>query len=261
MAAALRREAAFIARGGHDGGEDATSSCGRLGERRVASTSAALHSADMEIMLPASETSIARERSRRTNLVTECARWLLLACFSLSALGCGYNEVIERDEDVKAGWAEVQNQYKRRADLVPNLVNVVKGSANFERDTLEKVVEARASVGKLNIDSSTIDDPQKLAQFEAAQAKLSGALSRLLVVAEAYPDLKASAQYRDLQSQLEGTENRIAVARKRYIETVSEYNKTVLRFPSSIGASIRGKKERPNFSGNPADETAPEVKF
>jgi LemA protein len=186
---------------------------------------------------------------------------MLIAAYALLALGCGYNEVIDRDEDVKASWSEVQNQYKRRADLVPNLVNVVKGSANFERETLESVVQARASVGKLNIDASTIDDPQKLAQFEAAQARLSGALGRLLAVSEAYPDLKASAQFRDLQAQLEGTENRIAVARKRYIESVSEYNKTVLRFPSSIGASIRGKKERPNFSGDPANETPPEVKI
>ena len=188
-------------------------------------------------------------------------RLLLLSCLGLFAASCGYNDVIDRDEDVKASWSEVQNQYKRRADLVPNLVNVVKGSANFEQETLEKVVEARASVGKLNIDASTIDDPEKLAQFEAAQARLSGALGRLLAVSEAYPDLKASAQFRDLQAQLEGTENRIAVARKRYIESVSEYNKTVLRFPTSIGAMMRGKKERPNFSGDPAAETPPAVKF
>lgn len=179
---------------------------------------------------------------------------------ALSA-SCGYNEVIERDEDVKASWSEVQNQYKRRADVVPNLVNVVKGSAKFEQDTLEKVVEARASVGKVSVDASVIDDPEKLAAFEAAQAKLSGALGRLLAVTENYPDLKASAQFRDLQSQLEGTENRISVARNRYIASVAEYNKTVLRFPSSLGASLRGKKERPNFAGNPADENAPEVKF
>lgn len=187
---------------------------------------------------------------------------LLLVCLAaFTGASCGYNEVIERDEDVKASWSEVQNQYKRRADLVPNLVNVVKGSSNFEQETLSKVVEARASVGKLNIDASTIDNPEKLAQFEAAQAKLSGALGRLMVVAENYPDLKASAQYRDLQAQIEGTENRIAVARNRYIESVSEYNKVVLRFPSSLGASLRGKKERPTFTGNPADETPPEVKF
>jgi LemA protein len=208
-------------------------------------------------MLPASDRLLVPTRSPVTALVAR----VLLACSLLLGVGCGYNEVIDRDEDVKASWSEVQNQYKRRADLVPNLVNVVKGSANFERETLEKVVEARASVGKLNIDASTIDDPAKFAQFEAAQQKLSGALGRLLAVAEAYPDLKASAQYRDLQAQLEGTENRIAVARKRYIESVAEYNKSVLRFPTSLGASLRGKKERPNFSGNPADETPPEVKL
>ncbi|HEX5661174.1 MAG TPA: LemA family protein [Polyangiales bacterium] len=187
------------------------------------------------------------------------AIWIALVT-ALTA-GCGYNEVIEKDEDVKATWSEVQNQYKRRADLVPNLVNVVKGSANFEQETLTKVIEARASVGKINVDASTIDDPAKLAQFEAAQNKLSGALGRLLAVSESYPDLKASAAFRDLQVQLESTENRVAVARKRYIESVAEYNKSVLRFPSSLGASLRGKKERPNFTGNPADEEAPEVKF
>lgn len=175
--------------------------------------------------------------------------------------GCGYNEVIDQDENVKAAWAEVQNQYKRRADLVPNLVKVVQGAANFERETLQNVVEARASVGNLKIDASTIEDPQKLQEFEAAQAKLGGALSRLLVVAENYPDLKASAAFRDLQSQIEGTENRIAVARGRYIESVSGYNKVVLRFPTSIGASLRGKKERPTFTGNPEDEKAPEIKL
>jgi LemA protein len=175
--------------------------------------------------------------------------------------GCGYNDVIDRDEEVKAAWAEVQNQYQRRADLVPNLVNVVKGSAEFERDTLQKVVEARASVGSMKVDSSIVDDPAKLQAFEAAQAKLSGALSRLLVVSEAYPDLKASAQFRDLQAQLEGTENRITVARRRFIESVAEYNKTVLRFPSSIGASLRGKQVRPTFQGDVANEKPPEVKF
>jgi LemA protein len=175
--------------------------------------------------------------------------------------GCGYNQVIDQDENVKATWAEVQNQYKRRSDLVPNLVKVVQGAANFERDTLTKVIEARASATSIKVDASTIDDPQKLQQFEQAQQQLSGALSRLLVVSENYPDLKTSAQFRDLQAQLEGTENRIAVARNRYIESVAEYNKVVLRFPTSIGASLRGKKERPTFTGNPADEKPPEIKL
>lgn len=175
--------------------------------------------------------------------------------------GCGYNQVIDQDENVKATWAEVQNQYKRRADLVPNLVKVVQGAANFERDTLTKVIEARASATSIKVDASTIDDPQKLQQFEQAQQQLSGALSRLLVVSENYPELKTSEQFRDLQAQLEGTENRIAVARNRYIESVADYNKVVLRFPTSIGASLRGKKERPTFTGNPADEKPPEIKL
>jgi LemA protein len=153
----------------------------------------------------------------------------------------------------------VENQYKRRADLVPSLVKVVQGAANFERGTLKEIVEARASVAGIKIDASTIDDPQKLAAFEAAQAKLSGALSRLLVVSENYPDLKASAAFRDLQAQLEGTENRIAVARGRYISSIAEYNKIVLRFPSSMGASMRGKRERPSFTGNPADAKPPDI--
>jgi LemA protein len=173
--------------------------------------------------------------------------------------GCGYNEVIDKDESVKASWAEVQNQYKRRADLVPQLVKVVKGAAAFEQQTLEKVVEARASVGSIKVDSSIIDDPERLKQFEAAQSQLTGALSRLLVVSENYPDLKATAGFRDLQAQLEGTENRITVARGRFIESVADYNKTVLRFPSSIGASMRGKKERPTFTGAAADEKPPEI--
>lgn len=179
----------------------------------------------------------------------------------LAFSGCGYNEVIDVDENTKATWGEVQNQYKRRADLVPNLVKVVQGAANFERDTLQKVVEARSNVAGIKVDASTIEDPEKLKQFEAAQSQLSGALSRLLVVSENYPELKASGAFRDLQAQLEGTENRIAVARNRYIESVAEYNKVVLRFPTSIGASLRGKKEKPTFTGNPADEKAPEIKL
>ncbi|MFZ5891577.1 MAG: LemA family protein [Myxococcota bacterium] len=184
---------------------------------------------------------------------------LFLAVFALSASGCGYNEVVERDEDVKAAWAEVQNQYKRRSDLVPNLVKVVKGAGQFEQETLTKVVEARSKVAGIKVDASTIEDPSKLKAFEQAQGELSGALSRLLVVAERYPELKATDAYRDLQAQLEGTENRIAVARKRYIDDVAEYNKVVARFPTSIGASMRGMKSRPTFEGTPGLEKAPEV--
>jgi LemA protein len=200
--------------------------------------------------------------TKRSAMVARQARTRLSALAIVSVLGitgCGYNEVIERDEDVKASWAEVQNQYKRRADLVPSLVKVVKGAADFERETLQQVVEARSKVAGVQADSSVIEDPQKLQQFEAAQAQLGSALSRLLVVVERYPDLKATAAFRDLQAQLEGTENRITVARKRFIESVAEYNKVVLRFPSSIGSSMRGKKERPTFTGSAADERPPEI--
>ena len=187
---------------------------------------------------------------------------LVLASVALVPLsGCGYNTVIEQDEDVKASWAEVQNQYQRRADLVPNLVNVVKGNAAFEKGTLVEVVEARSKVAGIKVDQSVIDDPAKLKQFEEAQQGLSGALSRLMVVVEKYPELKATESFRDLQAQLEGTENRIAVARMRYIASVAEYNKVVERFPTSLGASLRHKSVRATFSVAPALEKAPEVKF
>jgi len=180
----------------------------------------------------------------------------------LWATGCGYNEVITQDEAVKAGWAEVQNQYQRRADLVPNLVKTVKGAASFEKETLEAVVQARAKVGQLKVDASVTEDPAKLQAFQQAQGELGSALSRLLVVAERYPELKATDAFRDLQAQLEGTENRITVARNRYIASVAEYNKVVLHFPSSIGASMRGKKERPTFAATaPGADRPPEVEF
>ncbi len=179
----------------------------------------------------------------------------------MSLAGCGYNAVVEHDQDVKAAWADVENQYKRRADLVPNLVNTVKGAANFEQETLQKVVEARAKATSMHVDESIINDPAKLKQFEAAQGELSGALSRLLVVSEKYPELRATESFRDLQVQLEGTENRIAVARRRFIEAVGEYNKVVLRFPSSLGAKMRGMNVRPTFEGTPGQENAPEIKF
>jgi LemA protein len=179
-----------------------------------------------------------------------------------ATVGCGYNEVIDRDQGVKASWSEVENQYQRRADLVPNLVRVVQGAANFEKSTLQAVVEARAKVGSVKVDQSVVDDPEKLKQFEQAQGQLSGALSRLLVVSEQYPELKSTASFRDLQVQLEGTENRIAVARRRFIGAVAEYNATVLKFPSSIGSKLRGMKERPSFTAvTPGAEKAPEVKF
>lgn len=200
-------------------------------------------------------------RAPTKSFLVVTAACLALVGLLFSGAACGFNEVIQRDEEVKAAWAEVESQYKRRADLVPNLVNTVKGAANFEQETLEKVVEARSKVGTVQVDGSTIDDPAKLAAFEKAQGELSGALSRLLVVAERYPELKATEAFRDLQVQLEGTENRITVARRRFIDAVAAYNTTVQVFPSMIGAKLRGKTMRPTFQGAPQDANAPEVKF
>lgn len=191
---------------------------------------------------------------------TRLHAWLLVlvGCFG----GCGYNEVINQDENVKAAWAEVENQYQRRAELIPNLVSVVKGAANFEQETLEKVVQARSKATSIQADASILDDPERFKKFEAAQQRLSGSLSRLLAVAENYPDLKATQAFRDLTVQLEGTENRIAVARKRYIDAVAAYNKVVLYFPTSIGSKLRGKNVRPTFSTTlQGADRAPEVTF
>ena len=188
-------------------------------------------------------------------------KWLGLCIMTFTLPACGYNAVIDRDEDVKAAWSEVENQYKRRADLIPNVVKTVKGAAEFEKETLQGVVEARSKVSQIKVDSLIIDDPAKMQAFEKAQTGLSGALSKLMMVVERYPELKATQSFRDLQVQLEGTENRIAVARKRYIQSVAEYNKVVLRFPSSIGASMRGKTTRENLKGEAEDAEAPKVEF
>ena len=185
---------------------------------------------------------------------------LWFACV-LASGSCGFNEVVVADEDVKASWSEVQNQYKRRADLVPQLVSTVKGAAKFEQDTLTQVVEARSKVGSMRIDGDSIADPAKLKAFEAAQAQMTGALSRLMVVMERYPDLKASAQFRELQAQLEGSENRITVARQRFIAEVGNYNKLVQVYPTMIGAFVRGRHVRPTFEGAAGSEVAPEIKF
>ncbi len=189
-------------------------------------------------------------------------RSIIIAClFAFILPACGYNSVIEADENVKAAWADVQNQYKRRADLVPNLVSTVKGAANFEQETLTQVVEARAKATSMNVDAKTIDDPAKLKAFEQAQGQLQGALSRLMVVVEKYPELKATESFLQLQSQLEGTENRIGVARTRFIETVAQYNQIVLKFPTSLGSKLRGKTERATFEGTPQDANVPAVQF
>jgi LemA protein len=171
---------------------------------------------------------------------------LLGAVLSLS--GCGYNTLQETDEKIKSSWSEVLNQYQRRADLIPNLVNVVKGYAKHEKDVLTQVTEARARVGSIQATPALLNDPQAFARFQAAQGDMSSALSRLMLVAENYPRLKADANFRDLQAQLEGTENRITVARNRYIKAVEEYNVTVRRFPSNLTAMLFGFKVKPQFT-------------
>jgi len=180
----------------------------------------------------------------------------------LSLTGCGYNKLQGLDEEVKGAWAEVQNQYQRRADLVPNLVEVVKGAARFEKETLQQVIEARSKATGVTIDAKDLSNPEAFRRFEEAQRGLSSALSRLLVTVERYPDLKANQNYRDLQAQLEGTENRIAVARGRYIASVAEYNKGVRFFPTNLTARyLLGLQVRETFSADEKVAAPPEVKF
>jgi LemA protein len=177
-------------------------------------------------------------------------RWLTLTLLltSLGLSGCGYNQFQSGNEQVKAGWSEVLSQYQRRADLIPNLVNVVKGQADFEQGTLQAVVEARAKATSLQASHELVNDPQAFQKFQQAQKDLSGSLSRLLMVSENYPTLRANQGFIDLQAQLEGTENRIAVARNRYIKAVQDYNVTVHSFPSNLTAMALGYKEKPNFT-------------
>ena len=189
---------------------------------------------------------------------------VLLAVLATLALGgCGYNDLQRQDEGVKAAWSEVLNQYQRRADLVPNLVNTVKGYAQHEEQVLTEVTNARANVGAVKATPELVNDPAAFQQFIAAQNQLTGALSRLLLVAENYPNLKADALFRDLQSQLEGTENRITVARNRYIKTVQDFNTTVRQFPTNLTAMMFHMTVKPNFTV--ADEAAvsapPKVDF
>ena len=179
------------------------------------------------------------------------ARWLavvMLCASTLGLSGCGYNTLQSQDEQIKAAWSEVVNQYQRRADLIPNLVNTVKGYAQQEKDVLIGVVEARAKATSIQATPELLANPQAFQQFQRAQGELSGALSRLLVVAENYPQLKSDANFRDLQAQLEGTENRITVARNRFIKAVQEYNTTVRSFPTNLTAMMFGHKEKPQFS-------------
>ncbi|MCW7539539.1 LemA family protein [Aquabacterium sp. A7-Y] len=189
--------------------------------------------------------------------------WLLALGLLGSLGGCGYNEFQRLDEEVKAAWSEVLNQYQRRADLVPNLVNTVKGEANFEQETLTRVVEARAKATSVQVTPETLNDPEAFNRFQQAQGELSGALSRLLVVSENYPNLKANQGFQDLRVQLEGTENRITVARNKYIGAVQQYNVLARSFPTNLTAKMFGYPPKPNFSvANEAQiSTPPTVDF
>jgi len=194
-------------------------------------------------------------------------RWagMLLAAFLASTLlsGCGYNQFQAKDEATKAAWSEVVNQYQRRADLIPNLVNVVKGYASHEKETLEAVTRARAAATSFQITPEVLNNPEAFQKFQQVQGELSGALSRLMAVSENYPNLKADTQFRDLQSQLEGTENRITVARQRYIAAVQDYNVLARSFPTNLTAKMFGYQPKPSFTveNERSISTAPKVDF
>jgi len=181
----------------------------------------------------------------------------------LNLTGCGYNQFQSLDEEAKASWSEVLNQYQRRADLVPNLVNVVKGYAEHEKEVLTEVADARSKVGSMQVTAEVLNDPELFAKFQAAQGQMTSALSRLMAVAENYPNLKADQGFRDLQAQLEGTENRITVARNRYIETIKNYNVAVRSFPNNLTAMMFGYSTKPSFTveNEKAISTAPTVDF
>jgi LemA protein len=197
-----------------------------------------------------------RKIARRRNY------FLLMGLAAFLITGCGYNQLQGLDEQVKAAWAEVQNQYQRRADLIPNLVSTVKGASQFEQETLQKVIEARAQATSIKLDAQALSNPETFKKFEQAQQNLSGALSRLMLVVERYPELKANQNFRDLQAQLEGTENRIAVARKRYVEAVAEYNKGVRYFPTNLTAKyLLGLDVRQTFTADEGAAKPPQVKF
>ncbi len=171
------------------------------------------------------------------------------------------NNLVDRQENVNQSWAQVENQYQRRADLVPNLVNTVKGAADFEQETLTNVIEARSRATSIQVSADDLNDPQKVEQFRQAQQQLSGALSRLLVTVEKYPELKANQNFRDLQVQLEGTENRIAVERQRFNESVQTYNTSIRRFPGNLFAGLLGYDDKAYFKADEGTQEAPEVTF
>lgn len=180
---------------------------------------------------------------------------------ALNLTGCGYNTLQVKDEAVLASWAEVENQYQRRLDLIPNLVEVVKGYATHEQETLTAVTQARSNVAGLKVTKEVLENPELFAKYQQAQDQLQGSLSRLLMVSEKYPDLKANEQFRDLQVQLEGTENRITVARNRYIASVQDFNTYARQFPQVMTAKVIGMDTKPNFKASPEAANAPKVSF
>ncbi len=188
-------------------------------------------------------------------------RFIIFLFSAFLLYGCSYNTLVTMDENVNQAWSQVENQYQRRADLIPNLVKTVQGYADFEKGVLVEVTELRSKVGQIKLSADDLSDETKFQQFQKAQDELSGALSRLLVVAENYPQLKANENFLALQTQLEGTENRIAVERKKFNETVQEYNTKIRSFPTLITAKIFGFKEKQYFKSTPGTEKAPDVNF
>lgn len=187
-------------------------------------------------------------------------RFIIILLGAVTLSSCGYNSMVEKDEAITSSWAKVETQYQRRSDLIPSLVNTVKGYADFEQETLTQVIEARSKATSIQVDANDLS-PEKIANFQAAQSELSGALSRLLVSVERYPELKASQQFSQLQAQLEGTENRIAVARDRYNEKVQDYNSYIRKFPKNIVAGMFDFEEKGYFESDAGSENAPEVEF
>jgi LemA protein len=187
--------------------------------------------------------------------------FLTFIIFTLSFYGCGYNTLVEMEENVNSAWSQVENQYQRRADLIPNLVNTVKGYAAHEQEVFTSVTDARSRVGQVQLSAEDLNDPVKFQQFQEAQQQLSGALSRLLAVVENYPQLKANENFLQLQSQLEGTENRIAVERRRFNEAVQQYNTKIRSFPTLIVAKIFGFGEKQYFTAREGSDEVPDVKF
>lgn len=196
----------------------------------------------------------------RTN-ISKVIFLIIVFIFSSNFYGCGYNTLVTMQESVTSAWSQVENQYQRRSDLIPNLVKTVQGAADFEKSVLTEVTDARSRVGQMKLSAEDLSDPQKFEQFQKAQDQLSSALSRLLVVSENYPQLKTNESFLQLQSQLEGTENRISVERKRFNETVQVYNTEVKSFPSLIMAKIFGFKEKEYFKAVTGSEKAPDVNF